>query len=92
MTKIYLYPCAKKGQYTIPGTVKEIEDNAFAGAHKLTALTVPSSVKSAGINITGCSLLKKIIFKEGIKNIYMYGGTETDFYGFNSLYHFCIFI
>ena len=62
MTKIYLYPRAKKGQYTIPGTVKEIEDNAFAGAHKLTALTVPSSVKSAGINITGCSLLKKIIF------------------------------
>ena len=84
MTKIYLYPRAKKGQYTIPGTVKEIEDNAFAGAHKLTALTVPSSVKSAGINITGCSLLKKIIFKEGIKNTYMYGGTETDFYGFNS--------
>lgn len=80
---LWLMPRAKKWQYTIPGTVKEIEVNAFAGAHKLTALTIPSSVKNAGINITGCSLLKKVIFKEGVRSIYMYGSAETDFYGFN---------
>ncbi len=81
-TEIYLYPRARKGKYIIPSQVRKINDNAFAGAHKLTRLVVPSSVKNAGINISGCKSLKKVVFKEGVKTVYIYGGAETDFYGF----------
>ena len=80
--KIYLYPRAKKGKYTIPASVKKMDDNAFAGAHKLTGLVVPSSVRNAGINIAGCNSLRKVLFKEGVETVYIYGGAETDFYGF----------
>ncbi len=80
--KIYLYPRAKKGKYTIPASVKKMDDNAFAGAHKLTGLVVPSSVRNAGINIAGCNSLRKVLFKEGVEIVYIYGGVETDFYGF----------
>lgn len=81
-TEIYLYPRARKGKYIIPSQVRKINDNAFAGAHKLTRLVVPSGVKNAGINISGCKSLKKVVFKEGVKTVYIYGGAETDFYGF----------
>ncbi len=72
----------EKGKYTTPASVKKMDDNAFAGAHKLTGLVVPSSVRNAGINIAGCNSLRKVLFKEGVETVYIYGGVETDFYGF----------
>lgn len=78
MTKLYAYPHAKKGSFKIPDGVQSINPDAFSGAKYITRLTLPSSLKSVAVHVAGCVSLKKITFKEGIKTVYLYGGTEPD--------------
>ncbi len=78
MTKLYIFPRAKKGKYVIPVNTKYMDADAFAGAYNLTELTVPANIKSLNINVAGCTSLRKIVFKEGIEKIYLYGGSQTD--------------
>lgn len=78
MTKLYAYPHAKKGTFKIPGSVKEINPDAFSGAKWITELTLPSSLKNVAVHVAGCKSLRKITFKEEIETIYLYGGNEPD--------------
>ena len=80
MTKLCAYPRAKEGEYTIPGSVTDIDIDAFAGAYKLTGITIPSSIKYVSINIAGCASLRKLDFKEGITGIHLYGNAERTCY------------
>ncbi len=80
MTKLYVYPRAKEGEYTVPGSVTDIDIDAFAGAYKLTGITVPSSIKYVDINVAGCTSLREMDFKEGITGIKLYGNAEKTCY------------
>lgn len=78
MIKLYAYPNAKKGSFKIPDGVQSINPDPFSGAKYITRLMLPSSLKSVAIYVAGCVSLKKITFKEGIKTVYLYVGTEPD--------------
>ncbi len=84
MTKLYAFPRDKKKKYVIPAGTKYIEADAFAGARHLTALTVSAGIKHLSINVADCSSLRKIVFKEGIHGVYLYGGPVTDDTSFKS--------
>jgi len=47
-TKLILYPAGLSGAYTIPSTVADIGDEAFAHCHGMTPVTIPSTVTSVG--------------------------------------------
>jgi len=62
--KLFQCPGAKAGEYTIPGTVTTIEDEAFAGCADLTRITIPASVTSIGNHaFRGCKALTGIYFQ-----------------------------
>lgn len=59
------------GEVTVPEGVKEINGYAFEGNNKMTKLITASSVKAMGeYVITGCSSLKTIVIKNGMKKAY----------------------
>ncbi len=80
MTKLYVYPRAKEGEYTVPGSVTDINIDAFAGAYKLTGITVYPGIKYININVAGCASLREMDFKEGITSIHLYGNAERTCY------------
>ena len=43
-TKLIRYPAFKEGDYTIPGTVTSLEEEAFATSLLLTSVTIPNTV------------------------------------------------
>ena len=47
-TRLMAYPCAKYGDYVIPGTVTDIDPEAFLWAVGLTSVTIPESVTDIG--------------------------------------------
>jgi hypothetical protein len=49
-TKLIRCPYAKSGSYSIPSTVKSIDDEAFENCSSLTSLSIPASVTSIGHN------------------------------------------
>lgn len=76
MTKLCAYPLGRKGSYVVPKTVTSIETKVFAGASKLTQLTITKNVKCVYLGLVGCSSLKKLTFKEGVERVWLYGGTD----------------
>jgi len=60
MTTIIKYPQGKKGDYSIPDTVVEIEDNAFDGCKELTRIIFPPGLID-NENFFGCEQLAEII-------------------------------
>ena len=62
-------------------TVTEIADNAFKGAKKMTAVSIPTSVKSIGAGaFENCSKLKSIVIPKNVTKI-----GKKAFYGCKSL-------
>lgn len=59
-TELIQYPTGKKGKYSIPKSVKEIEDYAFALSVQLTSVTIPSSVVEIGENAFATSAIKTV--------------------------------
>ncbi len=81
-TTIVCYPAHKTGTtYTIPQTVKSIEDYAFYGCGRLTTVNIPQTVKSIGDKaFYGCIGLTSVTIPDFVTSI----GWCT-FYGCSSL-------
>jgi TolA-binding protein len=68
-TVLLEYPIGKQNtSYTIPSSVTEIGNNAFAGCTNLTSVTIPDSVTSIGMNAFGgygpsCENLTSVTFQ-----------------------------
>ncbi|MEI6579911.1 MAG: leucine-rich repeat protein, partial [Eubacteriales bacterium] len=63
MTSIINYPCNKAGEYVIPNGVEHIDGFAFSASNGLTSVTIPSSVKSIGVEaFRACKTLERVFF------------------------------
>ena len=56
--------CSNLSSITIPSTVTEIQNNAFAGCTNLNSIIIPENVKTIGDNVfKSCDNLNSIICK-----------------------------
>ena len=66
ITTIIAYPAGKKGNYTIPDTVIEINSNAFRDCRNLTRIAFSQGVMRSSINaFSGCERLSSITVDDG---------------------------
>ncbi|MGN1456515.1 MAG: leucine-rich repeat protein [Acutalibacteraceae bacterium] len=69
-TKLLLYIDKDSSSYTIPDTVKEIGENAFAHAYALKSLTIPNTVKEIGERaFIDCNNLQSITIPGSVEKI-----------------------
>ena len=70
-TLLIQYPAAKRGQtYSIPNTVKQIENSAFAISNELVIVNIPVSVTAIKNSaFTGCSKLTSVNLQSGLISI-----------------------
>ena len=75
------YPGGLAGNYTIPGGVTVIGDNAFQGCACLTAVTIPNTVTTIGSQaFLGCTSLATVMIPDSVNGI-----GDFAFYGCSSL-------
>ena len=70
--KTYLIHCPprKTGAYTIPDSVTEIGDRAFAGCSGLTSVTIPDSVTEIGDRVfAGCTGLMSVTIPDSVTDV-----------------------
>ena len=70
--KTYLIHCPprKTGAYTIPDSVTEIGDRAFAGCAGLTSVTIPDSVTEIGDRVfAGCTGLMSVTIPDSVTDV-----------------------
>lgn len=73
-TKLICLPCAKTS-LTVPPSVYEIDDYAFAHNRSLTTIILPSSVSIIGEGVfTGCTNLRSILVNGANKSFCSQGG------------------
>lgn len=69
------------GNVVIPGNVKEIGPNAFAGTNTINSVTIPSSVKKIGKEaFSGCTSMTRLTLNKGLTTI-----DEQAFHGCGNL-------
>ena len=69
-TKLMFYPAAKTGAYTLPKTTETIVGYAFAGASKLTEVTLNDGLIEIGrYAFSDCESLQTPVFPEGLERI-----------------------
>ena len=85
MTAVIAYPVGRKGAYTVPETVKNIEPYVFSGAKYLPEINILGSIE--GINngaFDNCTSLESVFINEGVKYVgsYAFSGCTniTTFY------------
>ena len=60
-TRLILYPAAKEGEsFTVPASVREIGEYAFAGAQNLTSVTLPDGLELIGDNAFWGAMITEI--------------------------------
>ena len=65
ITKIYLYPQLKPGDFEVPATVTELGDYLFSNCTKLTGITIPASVTRLGTELfNNCTALKAVTIED----------------------------
>ena len=65
MTTLIRYPTGRKGNYTIPDSIVNIEKCAFDGCIELTGISFPEYLMSTGItNFSDCEKLSNFIVNE----------------------------
>ena len=63
-------PAGKEGDYVIPDGVTYIDDTAFVGCSKLTAVTIPNGVNRIGFGaFAGCTSLTEVTIPNGVTSI-----------------------
>lgn len=81
-TVLLHYPVnLQQTSYTIPNTVRRIEEYAFALCRRLETVTVPGSVENTAYAFIDCTSLQNAIIKKGVKTI----GSDT-FFGCENLH------
>ena len=66
--KSSLFTGAKK--ITLPNTIREIDDYAFAGCSQLTEINIPSTVEEIGEHaFDGCAALGELTIPNGVREI-----------------------
>ena len=69
-TILIQYPIAKSGSYTVPNSVKMIENYAFYGCTSLESIVIPNSVKSIGVRaFENCTNLTRITLGDSVEYI-----------------------
>jgi hypothetical protein len=68
-TKLITFPSGKSSNYTIPNGVKQIDDNAFFSAAKLTTVAFPETLETIGDRAFISSGLTEIILPDNITYI-----------------------
>ena len=74
------YPEAKEGFYTIPASVKQINDNAFIRCQRLSGVNIPISVSEIGENaFSACPGLVSMEIPKSITNLArgIFGGCDN---------------
>ena len=74
-------PAAKKGDFTIPAGVKEVDDYVFRDDTTLISLTVPAGVESIGTySFSACRKMKTVTIEEGVVSIGDYAFAHCTLY------------
>jgi hypothetical protein len=69
-TTLLAYPGGRPGSYTIPGTVTNIENNAFLGCAGLTKVAVPDNLTRMGDGALGdCINLSNVVLGNSLTNL-----------------------
>jgi hypothetical protein len=69
-TELISYPLGKAGEYTIPNSVKNIGNRAFANCTSLISITIPNSVTKIGSGaFTYCSGLTSVTIPNSVTSI-----------------------
>src|SRR5574344_1568283 len=70
-TKLIYYPSARPtASYTIPATVKTLDDCSFNSCQNLTSITIPNSVTSIGKNVfPDCAKLESVTIPNSVTSI-----------------------
>ncbi len=81
-TRLILYPLNKAStSYTVPTTVKTIDDNSFYGSKNLVSLTVKDGVTTIGASaFSNCAKLKTIKLPDTLYKIGSYAFDSTAYY------------
>jgi hypothetical protein len=70
-TTLVAFPSGKAGTFSIPSSVTSINNEAFKGCSKLTAVTIPESVTSIGYEaFANCSSLSGVSLPNNIETIH----------------------
>ena len=69
-SKLLIYPCGRKGPYSVPESVREIQSFAFSYCAGLTSITLPAGLSYISTaSFAFCTGLKELTFPEGIECI-----------------------
>lgn len=81
LSRLISYPGGKPNAYTVPSSVKSIDDAAFSYAEKLSAVSIPSTVSNIGKKAFNyCTSLSSIIIPDSVSVI-----EESTFLGCNNI-------
>ena len=86
---LILCPAAKSGEYTVPDGTEIISLYAFAGAGKITAVTIPNSVttleesvfEGRANDLPGTKSLCRVTIGNGLTNVHEYAFYKISLYG-----------
>lgn len=69
-TELLIYPCGRKGTYTIPEGIEHIGKQAFVGAWYLEQITIPEGVTSIGdFSFAYCLRLAKVSLPSSLSTL-----------------------
>jgi hypothetical protein len=69
-TSLFVFPAGRTGSYTVPGSVKQINGNAFRDCQELTGVTLPPGVEVIAFSaFSRCPMLSGVYFNGAAPSI-----------------------